>query len=67
MLVRSASCPSSAAPIPPIPNATPKKRPEMVPIFPGTSSCAYTRIAENAEASTSPMITVSTSVQNRFA
>ena len=50
-----------------MPNARPKNSPEIMPTLPGTSSCAYTRIAENAEARITPMGTLSTPVQNRFA
>ncbi|CUJ43140.1 Uncharacterised protein [Achromobacter xylosoxidans] len=38
-----------------------------MPTLPGTSSCAYTTMAENADASTTPMTTTSTPVQNRLA
>ena len=37
-----------------------------MPTLPGTSSWAYTRIAENAEARIRPITTLSTPVQNRF-
>src|SRR6266404_313723 len=67
MLVASANFPSSAAPIPPNPNASPKKNPETVPTLPGTSSCAKTRIVENAEARISPITTLKIPVQNKFA
>src|SRR5258707_757903 len=67
MLVASANFPSSAAPIPPNPNASPKKNPETVPTFPGTSSCAKTRMVENAEARISPITTLKIPVQNKFA
>ena len=67
MLVASARRPRRAAPMPATPKARPKKRPEIAPTRPGTSSWAYTRIAEKAEAITRPMITVRISVQNRFA
>ena len=40
---------------PAIPNAKPKKRPETMPTLPGTSSCAYTTIAGNAEARIKPI------------
>ncbi len=63
MLVRSARAPSRAAPTPPSPKARPKNSPEMRPTFPGTSSWAYTRMAEKAEDSTSPMMTVRAVVQ----
>src|SRR5687768_2006768 len=55
-LVWSASTPSNAEPTPPIPNAKPKNSPDIVPIFPGISSWAYTRIAEKAEARIKPII-----------
>src|SRR6185437_13156606 len=67
MPVLSAIQPSTAAPIPPMPNANPKNNPEIIPTFPGTSSCAYTRIAEKADARITPMTTLSTAVQKRFA
>src|ERR1700733_256471 len=38
MLVQSASSPKTAAPIPPMPKASPKKSPETIPIRPGISS-----------------------------
>ena len=66
MLMRSASLPRNADPIPPIPNAKPKNKPETMPILPGISSCAYTRIAEKADARINPMITLRTLVQNKF-
>ena len=40
MLVESARRPSTAAPRPARPKASPKNKPEMVPTLPGTSSCA---------------------------
>jgi hypothetical protein len=67
MLVASANFPSSAAPIPPNPNASPKKVPEIVPTFVGTSSCAKTKIVENADARINPITTLKIPVQNRFA
>src|SRR5690349_18588798 len=54
-LVSSARLPSTAEPRPPIPNARPKKSPAISPTFPGTSSVAYTSIAENAEEMMSPI------------
>src|SRR5450755_3473119 len=66
MLVRSASAPNKAEPKPPIPNAKPKNKPDIIPILPGTSSCAYTSMAEKAEASITPIKTDSTLVQNKF-
>ena len=53
----SASLPSKADPIPAIPNANPKNNPLTIPTLPGINSCAYTNIAENAEAITTPVIT----------
>ena len=44
-----------------------EKSPDIIPTRPGTNSCAKTKMAENAEASTRPMITLSTPVQNRLA
>ena len=38
-----------------------------IPILPGISSCAYTRIAENADARIRPITTVRMVVQNRLA
>ena len=58
-LVWSANIPSAADPIPPMPNANPKNNPDIVPIFPGINSCAYTSIAENAEARMNPMMILS--------
>ena len=45
---------SSAAPMPRSSNAKPKKNPDNVPILPGTSSYAYTKIVENTEATIRP-------------
>src|SRR5260370_19012499 len=67
MFVTSANFPSSAAPIPPNPNASPKKVPEIVPTFVGTSTCAKTRIVENADAKINPITTLKIPVQNKFA
>src|SRR5712671_2354673 len=67
MLVASASFPSSAAPIPPNPNASPKNVPDIVPTLLGTSSCANTRIVENADAKINPITTLKIPVQNKFA
>src|SRR5579863_9841090 len=50
-----------------MPNANPKKSPDIMPTFPGNNSCAYTRIAEKAEARMTPIGTVKTAVQKRFA
>jgi hypothetical protein len=44
-----------------------EKRPDIVPTLPGTSSCASTRMAENAEARMIPMIALSTAHQKRVA
>src|SRR5579864_2047577 len=67
MLVASASLPRRAAPMPPRPNARPKKNPETVPILPGNSSCAKTKIVENADARINPITTLRMLVQNRLA
>src|SRR5687768_3996140 len=67
ILVWSARFPRTADPKPPRPKAKPKNKPAIVPTFPGTRSVAYTRIAENAEAMITPMITARTTVQKRFA
>src|SRR6267142_779704 len=67
MLVASANFPSSAAPIPPNPNARPKNVPDIVPTLLGTSSCAKTRIVENADARINPITTLKIPVQNKFA
>jgi hypothetical protein len=63
MLVESASLPGMAAPIPPMPNANQKNIPEIKPMRSGTSSCAYTSMAENAEEMTKPITTLKTPVQ----
>jgi hypothetical protein len=39
-LVTSANCPSTAAPIPAAPKASPKNSPETMPVCPGINSCA---------------------------
>ena len=44
-----------------MPNANPKNTPAISPTLSGNSSCAYTRIAENADARMSPMTIVSMS------
>lgn len=67
MLVLSASIPKTAEPKPPIPNAKPKNNPETVPILPGNNSCAYTRIAEKAEARITPISMLNTHVKNNDA
>ena len=67
MLVASARFPNNAEPIPPIPNAKPKNNPEIVPIFPGINSWAYTKIAGNAEDNINPMGTINIPVQNKLA
>ena len=67
MLVLSASMPSTAEPKPPIPNAKPKNNPETIPTLPGNNSCAYTRIAENADAIIMPINMLSTQVKNKDA
>lgn len=67
MLVESANLPNNAEPIPPIPKAKPKNKPATKPTFPGINSCAYTNIAEKAEAKIIPIGTIKTPVQNRLA
>ncbi len=65
MLVLSANAPSNAEPMPPIPKAKPKNKPAIKPTLPGINSCAYTNMAENAEAKINPIKTVSTDTQNK--
>ncbi len=67
MLVLSAKLPISAEPNPPMPKAKPKNKPATKPTFPGISSWAYTKIAENAEAKIIPIGTIKTPVQNKLA
>ena len=67
MLVLSASTPNTAEPNPPIPKAKPKNSPETRPILPGNNSCAYTSMAEKAEAIIIPMKTVRMQVKKRLA
>jgi hypothetical protein len=67
MLVLSARFPSKADPIPPIPNANPKNKPDTIPIFPGINSWAYTNIAGNAEDNINPMGTINIPVQKILA
>jgi hypothetical protein len=62
MLVRSARRPRAADAMPAHPKARPKKMPEIMPTLPGTSSWAYTRMAENAEARMRPISTESATV-----
>lgn len=50
----SAYTPHSAAAIPAIPKANPKKRPEIIPRRLGSSSCANITMAGNAEESMNP-------------
>ena len=66
MLVWSAKTPNTAEPIPPIPKAKPKNKPETIPTFPGINSCAYTSIAEKAEDRIKPIKTDRILVQNKF-
>src|SRR3954454_19950842 len=66
MLVLSANLPNTAEPNPPIPKAKPKNKPDTVPTLPGSKSCAYTKMAEKAEARISPMNTLKMVVQKRF-
>lgn len=42
-------------PIAPIPKASPTVRPAIVPIFPGTSSCAYTTVTEKLDIKINPV------------
>src|ERR1039457_4262140 len=49
---------------PAMPNARPKNNPEIMPILPGTRSCANTMMAENADANTSPITTLRIVVQS---
>lgn len=65
-LVRSASHPKKADPMPPSPNDNPKNMPATMPTLPGMSSVAYTRMAENAEEMTRPMITESIIVRGKL-
>ena len=67
MLVLSANAPRTAEPNPPIPKAKPKNNPETRPILPGNNSCAYTSIAEKAEAIIVPIKMVRTEVKKRLA
>lgn len=67
MLVLSARFPNKAEPIPPMPKAKPKNRPDTNPILPGINSCAYTKIAENAEDKINPIGTIKIPVQNKLA
>ena len=67
MLVLSARAPKTAEPNPPIPKAKPKNKPETIPTLPGNNSCAYTSMAENAEAMITPIKTVSRQVKKRLA
>ncbi len=50
-----------------MPKAKPKNSPETIPTRPGSSSCANTMMAGNAEARMRPMMIVSTAVISRFA
>ena len=52
----SATSPRIAEATPAIPKANPKKIPETSPTLNGKSSCAETRIAENADDSISPTL-----------
>ena len=64
MLVLSANAPKTAEPKPPIPNANPKNNPDTMPTLPGNNSCAYTSMAEKAEAMIKPINMLSTQVKN---
>lgn len=54
--------PKTAEAIPPMPKAKPKKSPEMSPNLDGSSSCAYTKMAEKAEERIKPIIMLNTHV-----
>src|SRR6202012_4627247 len=64
-LVISASLPNNADPNPPMPKAKPKNNPEIIPSLPGTSSVAYTRMAEKADERITPMITDNITVHHK--
>ena len=66
MLVWSAISPSTADPIPAIPKANPKNRPDIIPTFPGISSVAYTKMAEKAEEIMTPIIIAKRIVPSKF-
>ena len=66
MLVWSASQPKNAEPMPPRPNISPKKRPEIMPTLSGFRSVAYTSMAEKAEAMTRPTMMAMAMVQYRL-
>ena len=53
---------STAAPNPPIPKATPKNTPEIMPKRCGINSCANTMIDDVADDRIRPMNTVSTAL-----
>lgn len=55
-LNKSAMYPSPTDPIAPIPKASPTVNPDIVPIFPGTSSCAYTTVTEKLVIKIKPVI-----------
>ena len=63
----SARYPKPAAAIPLTPNIKPNIRPAIIPTRPGTASCAYTTIAENADDIIKPAIIARIHVQNKFA
>src|SRR5690606_21283956 len=65
ILVLSANTPSKAEPSPPIPKANPQNNPEIIPTLPGNSSCAYTKMAEKAEARIIAIRTDTTTTQQR--
>src|SRR5206468_11600911 len=57
--------PSTAAPRPPMPKATPKNTPDIIPKRCGISSCANTMIEDVADERMRPMNTVSTALAAR--
>lgn len=52
--IKSAERPMAIEPMAPIPKASPTVSPAIVPIFPGTSSCAYTTVTEKLDMSVKP-------------
>lgn len=61
----SAIFPSTADAIPATPKAKPKNKPEINPSLLGSNSCAYNRIAGNADESIRPTQKLSTTVHTR--
>lgn len=48
--------------MPPMPNANPKNNPDIIPNLVGSNSCAYKRIAGNADESVKPAQKLRTAV-----